>query len=465
MTRSTSLASTDDDASLPLFPPRAARSQSLPVPSSPSSLSTFTLTSIKRDASQGGTPYFCYVLLLSLAASFMAPWVSIGTLVSYYSRTPRFFTWMNVAFYLPGLPVSLLQFSLDERFDLSYGSRQVFLFRILVCLFSIIAICFLLPSASDSQTLILCSLLGVVTWSAHGTCIQLASLFSKMAVGFLQFGVQLPNLWALGLILALSLYGVTDASLYTPSKIKIFYFSQCLLVLAGVVFAILMWRRPFTKNAQRSYHRDIEASAVDAGAEDSMTASLLRSSSASNPPETRDSLVRSAISKHSFVLFFTIFASISSGSFFGQVTSTSSSFNIAQTLYFIRLFSDLGGRFVAASLPRALLLSSIDGLYKLTLLRLAVWVVFFAYIFPGAEFLLPRSDALICALTSFGSLHSGLCAVLVYEYAGTEIVVRRGMGKESNAVGARMLNIVFHKACFSASVVSLLLGLAFDSLT
>jgi hypothetical protein len=55
--------------------------------------------------------------------------------------------------------------------------------------------------------------------------------------------------------------------------------------------------------------------------------------------------------------------------------------------------------------------------------------------------------------------------VLVYEYAGTEIVVRRGMGKESNAVGARMLNIVFHKACFSASVVSLLLGLAFDSLT
>ena len=51
----------------------------------------------------------------------------------------------------------------------------------------------------------------------------MASLFPKKAVGFLQFGFQVPNAFALGLCLSLGLYNVNTSEVmevYTDDKVQ-----------------------------------------------------------------------------------------------------------------------------------------------------------------------------------------------------------------------------------------------------
>jgi hypothetical protein len=425
-------------------------------------------------------PVYAFVLLGLLAASFMAPWVSIGSLISYYSKYGQnYFVWLNCAFYFPGLPISVLQFQLDKVYDLRWGSRGTFLFRIGFCQLTIVGICLALPYCAKYATLALIGLLGVVTWSAHGTCVTLASLFSAGAVGFLQFGVQAPNVYALGLVIALGVFGMTDPKMYTVEKIFIFYYSTAVFVLLGLFCGVGMWRMNITKSTQRSYYRDIEEAGQSIGGEDSMTQRLLdnaseeslqntatekessqRPSRSSTQAAVMKFRVLSAIQSHRFVLFVTIFCSISSGSFFSLVPP-SDSFNISQTLYFIRLFSDLAGRLSAAALPRLGWLSSIDGLYIMTMIRIVLWIAFILYILPAPYNIIPQSDAFICILTALGSLHSGICAVLVYEYAGKSIS-GANMGSSEQVDGAKVLNITFHKACFSASIVAAVGGIGLN---
>ena len=59
--------------------------------------------------------------------------------------------------------------------------------------------------------------------SGHGTLTPMASLFPKKAVGFLQFGFQVPNAFALGLCLRLGLYNVNTSEVmevYTDDKVQ-----------------------------------------------------------------------------------------------------------------------------------------------------------------------------------------------------------------------------------------------------
>ena len=132
--------------------------------------------------------YIAYASLTVLAAAYMAPWVSVGSFINYYNHAydSKFFVWLNTAFYTPGLPMSLLQGAVDERFDILYGSQGVLLFRIVLCFMVIALVCFLLPvyNGNEADVLVLVTFLGIFTWCIHGVVTTVAGMFPRRAVCF-----------------------------------------------------------------------------------------------------------------------------------------------------------------------------------------------------------------------------------------------------------------------------------------
>ena len=167
--------------------------------------------------------------------------------------------------------------------------------------------------------------------------------------------------------------------------------------------------------------------------------------------------------KHRIVLFFTIFSSIFTGSFFCYVerADSNNSRDLAQLLYFTRLFSDLAGRLLTF-LPRPKCLQSIQGLYYLMLLRVLLLFVFFFYIEPID--IIPKNDLMITALVCFCAAQSGYTAVLAYEYVGRDTDDEFGRrhvghnGDKAKAKAVRMLNYTFQLACFIACVANLFMA-------
>ena len=123
----------------------------------------------------------------------MCPWVTIGSLITHFTALygPNFFVYLNTAFYAPGLPISSLQNRLDEAYDARWGHECTFFFRMTFSLSIIAIICVFYPTVTDQLTLfILTTVLGAVTWTAHGSFVPMVSMFPRKAVGFAQFGFQ-----------------------------------------------------------------------------------------------------------------------------------------------------------------------------------------------------------------------------------------------------------------------------------
>ena len=149
-------------------------------------------------------------------------------------------------------------------------------------------------------------------------------------------------------------------------------------------------------------------------------------------------------------LFFTIFSSILSGSFFSKICSPNG-FNITQLLYFTRLFGDLGGR-ALTFLPRPTFLKTINGLLTVVAVRLISLIAFFLYICPVN--VIPKSDIAITVLVCLSAMQSGYFAIIVYEYVGKIVAHDFPANKCAKKVATRALNISFQVACFSACCVT-----------
>lgn len=111
----------------------------------------------------------------------MVSFTAMGSLVSYYSKLfdPKFFVWLNAAYYLPGYPCSLLQSSYDDHYDARYGSQKTFRFR-LVSGFIIQLLCvalLALPFVPEAKGLILTAtvFIGISSWICHGAAVQVSS--------------------------------------------------------------------------------------------------------------------------------------------------------------------------------------------------------------------------------------------------------------------------------------------------
>ncbi|GMI48042.1 hypothetical protein TrCOL_g4816 [Triparma columacea] len=459
-----------------------------------------------------------YLLIAFISASYMALWISVGTLIDYYNARygPLFFLLLNTSFYAPGLPISIMQHRLDQQYDQYYGASATWFFRVLGSMFIILLCSLILPLLHSPAFVSLTVLLvGVATWTAHGALTTITSLYPTKAVGYLQFGFQVPNVFVLALVTGLGFYGlgkddIVDyvegvggkgvIGIWGIKRLERFYWTTSLVLCLGLAAGFRVMKKKSFLGIREEYERGITGELDSLGGEDpgweeeggggdeeggggsgeretsisddTLVTPLLRDGSkegsASSSSVTRgggdeelERAVLESIRTHRRVLFFTIFASIFSGSLFGNIPREreggDNHVDLGQILYFTRLFSDLGGR-IATWIPRKYLISSIEGLFYVMVVRLLLLVMFVCYIFSPPSL---RSDPGIIALVAVCAFQSGYNAVLVYELCGSVVCGLSGLGGEdgrakAKAMATRALNMSFQYACAGACVSNLI---------
>ena len=122
-------------------------------------------------------------LWIAISCGYMVSWTSIGSLISYFKarQGAAFYVALYCAFYLPGLPVSLLQQRFDQNIDRRFGSANAFMFRMCFSMVVKILMLFILPfipswvPIKSVPYVILCCMafVGTFSWLCHGTACQL----------------------------------------------------------------------------------------------------------------------------------------------------------------------------------------------------------------------------------------------------------------------------------------------------
>ena len=137
-------------------------------------------------------------LLCVVSFSYALPWIALGGLLSYFKehKSDAYYVMVYAAYYAPGLPVALLQTRFDAAYDAKHTSRVALLFRGMVCwtatlaLIPILRFTLLVPLLCVPAVVVL----GVATWSLHGSCSQIASLVTRgSGVVAQQVGFALPG--------------------------------------------------------------------------------------------------------------------------------------------------------------------------------------------------------------------------------------------------------------------------------
>lgn len=189
------------------------------------------------DGSGHVSPVFMFAFMF-ISFGYMLPWTALGSLISYYKYTysAHFYVKIYCAYYLPGLPMSVLQYLFDEKIDAVYGSQNMFLARGIIGYAALAIILFSLLWVDGESTLVgLFALLGLVGWWLHGTASMLASMFPKVLIAYLQIGFRCPEIYAVIMDYFLSLD--KDAS---EANLNIFYKATTVAVLLSLSFWILV---------------------------------------------------------------------------------------------------------------------------------------------------------------------------------------------------------------------------------
>jgi hypothetical protein len=119
----------------------------------------------------------------------------IGSLIAFFKarQGASFYVKIYCAFYLPGLPISLLQQRYDEALEEKFGTAKSYMFRVVGAQGMKIIALFFMPfvprmvseDAIPNVMLMFMVLIGIFSWSSHGTACQvtLSSLYMKLVVG------------------------------------------------------------------------------------------------------------------------------------------------------------------------------------------------------------------------------------------------------------------------------------------
>jgi hypothetical protein len=134
-----------------------------------------------------------------LSFGYMVPWVTIGSLIQYFTDKygNSYFVVLNVAFYAVGYPVSYIQRRVDLYYDTVYGSKRTFRRRIEICMVALVAICLTLPALNGALYIVAVTVIGVFTWTCHGSSSALASVVKHNSNVVQQIGFALPGVFAL----------------------------------------------------------------------------------------------------------------------------------------------------------------------------------------------------------------------------------------------------------------------------
>ena len=170
----------------------------------------------------------------------MLPWTSLGSLISYYKNTysANFYVKLYCAYYLPGLPVALLQHRFDSYLDNKYGSKNTYLWRGILSFISMIIILISMVWLEQKVVLlILFAMLGVCGWLCHGTASMLASMYPSAAIAYLQTGFRCPEIYTITAVAILQI-GKTA----TVENLDTFYILTASVVSVGLICWIVLCR-------------------------------------------------------------------------------------------------------------------------------------------------------------------------------------------------------------------------------
>jgi len=415
-------------------------------------------------------PYIMLVSFLIISFGYMLPWTSLGSLISYYKYRygASFYVKIYCAYYLPGLPVALVQYQYDEFLNNLYGSKNAYKWRGFICFVVMVTILLCLSwVVSEIPLIFMFALLGMASWLCHGTATMYASLFPRAAVAYLQIGFRCPELFAIVADHFLDL-GM-DA---TAQSLDLFYKITASLLACSLICWVLLVESNISTvvfedkdRRGRAVEDDLEKTPLlSTSTSTTSTSTTNTSTSTTNPIQRarlllsamdsfvqRDQLFHSSVSPLCAALFITMWSSIFQASFFAYVNAVSSETkNLEQRLYFIRLICDLVGR-PLTFLPRPFFLQTNNELLIASILRSLMLIVFFTYISVPS---FPQSDTFICVLVGIFSTASGYLVVLIYEHAASVELT-----KSERAHATNVLNIAFQFAAFMAVIMSVAISM------
>lgn len=187
------------------------------------------------------------VLFLFISFGYMLPWTSLGSLISYYKHTysANFYVKLYCCYYLPGLPVALLQHQYDGVLDSRYGSRMMYMWRgvgAFLCMFTILLSMVWLDE--QYELLALFVTLGVCGWLCHGTASMLAAMHTPAAIAYLQTGFRCPEIYTIAAVALLQIGKVA-----TVHHLHLFYIVSANVVLVGLISWVIVVR----SSASQSY--------------------------------------------------------------------------------------------------------------------------------------------------------------------------------------------------------------------
>jgi hypothetical protein len=138
-------------------------------------------------------------LFFVLSFGYMLPWTSLGSLISHYKfyHGADFYIQIYFLYYLPGLPVALLQFWFDDKVDSWFGSQNAYLFRGIVSYGVMVAALLFMTGSDDNESLYVAFfVLGMSAWFCHGSASVLAAMHPHGAAANLQIGFRCPEVYA-----------------------------------------------------------------------------------------------------------------------------------------------------------------------------------------------------------------------------------------------------------------------------
>ncbi|BDA46393.1 hypothetical protein COCOBI_08-4860 [Coccomyxa sp. Obi] len=128
--------------------------------------------------------------LVSIAHS--VPWFTVSSLLSFYSVLygPQILLMMNIAYYLPSIPLLIFSAACDDWLDLKFGVPRVILTRLLFGLGGCALICAVFPFVVNTarSLLLLIVALGLVSAIAFSSSYQLVARFANKSVIALGLG-------------------------------------------------------------------------------------------------------------------------------------------------------------------------------------------------------------------------------------------------------------------------------------
>lgn len=389
-------------------------------------------------------------LWILISCGYMVSWTSIGSLIAFFKarQGADFYVKIYCAFYLPGLPISLLQQRYDEQIEQKFGSARAYMYRVCTAQGLKIVTLFIMPfvprlvSDEDAIPNIMLGfmvVIGIFSWTCHGTACQLCSMFPPSSTAYLQTGFRTPEIYTV-----LMVWGLHLGANASEFNVVAFYYATSLIVVIGTFCWIIICR---TKHAKKCFALKDEtyASRVHADATGEKTSLLAGEGGAAD--ESREE-VAAAVLPCRIAIFLNIWSSIFSAAFFAYV-QPAGNIDTEMVLYFVRLFSDLVGR-PLARLPRPSWISNKDQLVRIAAIRLLLLVVFFCYI--GFDWM-PKSDAFIIGVVAIFSILSGYLAVLSYEYAAASLQTKAGQ-----SMAGTLMNSTFQTAAFTAVIMGVVVS-------